>query len=81
MSKMPNISDSDLEKIAARKNFKGEDDFGTLDAAMVAAKARSMTTLRAIHIFQDGTRYWVNAHGVPKVGQLHVKSFKRGVEI
>lgn len=74
-----NMSDKDLEMIAARNgNFKYEDVTADLESAKKIAVTRSETTNRAIFIAQTPDGYCVNAHGVAKIGWNYIARYHHG---
>lgn len=80
---MPNISDSDLEKIAARQNVKGEEEYALLETAKEAARVRSTKTGRIIYIDYHLTehKFIVHAHGIPRKDTELRYRFKKGAPI
>lgn len=72
------ISASDLEKIAGRKNFKGEEFFPTLGQAEERAKERSLTTKKMVYVGSGNGEFIVHTHGVELIGFRIVNSYTQG---
>lgn len=80
-SSLPNISASDLDLIAARKNFKYEDTFDNQSEALAAARKRSLKSLRVIYTCTNGNKFTNHAHGISKVDEVLVARHHKGIRL
>lgn len=68
------------------RSILSEEEYSTLDGARLGARARSMTTMKTVHLFkvvQTGKEdsFIVNTHGIQKIGQVLIAKYKRGEEV
>lgn len=72
------LSQSDLEKIANRKSFRGEEFFATLEQATERAKERSLLTKRVIYLAVGENEYMIHSHGVELKKYKITTRFRQG---
>lgn len=77
-----NLSSRDQEMIAARPNFKYEDEFTDMNQAIESARIRSLNSLRTIYTVQDNSKgaYINHTHGVLKTKQSFVATHRQGIK-
>ena len=81
MNPLPNISESDLEAIAARSNFRGEEFYVELDEAISAARKRSLLTNKVVYLAESPDNYVVHTHGVGLKWYDIISTYKKGEQL
>lgn len=76
-----NISETDLQMIASRKSFRGEEFFDTSNGAIARARERSLTTNKVVCVAKGENIYSVHTHGVELKKFVIFDRFKHGKSI